>query len=66
MNLLCSHIYVVWLLVRAVTGGASDGYGKKNSYPSEHLARTNEPEAKQEIKKYLWLILNVKGRCNGT
>jgi len=21
----------------------------KNSYPSEHLARTNEPEAKQDI-----------------
>jgi hypothetical protein len=49
MNLLCSHIYVVWLLVRAVTGGASDGYGNKKSYPSEHLAQTNEPEAKQEI-----------------
>jgi len=40
---------VVWLLVRVVAGGASDGYGKKNIIPSEHLARTNEPEAKQKI-----------------
>jgi hypothetical protein len=39
---------VVWLLVRAVKGGASDGCGKKNNYSSEHLARTNEPEAKQD------------------
>ena len=27
-------VYVVWLLVRAVTGGASDGYGKKTSFPA--------------------------------
>ena len=26
-------LYVVWLLVRAVTGGAIDGYGKK-SFPA--------------------------------
>jgi len=44
---------VVWLLVRAVTGGAiTKAFGiiaKSNSYSSEHLAQTNEPEAKQEI-----------------
>jgi hypothetical protein len=41
---------IVWLLVRAVTGGASDGYGiKNNNGSSEHLARTKEPEAKQQI-----------------
>jgi hypothetical protein len=40
---------MVWLLVRAVTGGASDGYGKTYNRSSEHLARTNEPEAKQQI-----------------
>jgi hypothetical protein len=34
--------------VRAVTGGASNGYGKNKSRSSEHLARTNEPEAKQQ------------------
>jgi hypothetical protein len=27
-------LYEVWLLVRAVTGGASDGYGKKTSFPA--------------------------------
>jgi hypothetical protein len=37
----------VWLLVRAVTNGARAGYGKNNNRSSEHLARTNEPEAKQ-------------------
>jgi hypothetical protein len=35
--------------VNAVTGGASVGYDKKNNRSSEHLARTNEPEAKQGI-----------------
>jgi hypothetical protein len=34
--------------VRAVTGSASDGYGKNKNRSSEHLARTNEPEAKQQ------------------
>jgi hypothetical protein len=40
---------LVWLLVKAVTGGASDGSGKNKNSASEHLARTNEPEAKQHI-----------------
>jgi len=35
-------------VVRAVTGGASNGYAKTNIISSEHLARTNEPEAKQQ------------------
>jgi len=35
--------------VKAVTGGASDGYAKTYIISSEHLARTNEPEAKQQI-----------------
>jgi hypothetical protein len=41
----------VWLLVRAVTGGAiPKAFGImaiNNNRSSEHLARTNEPEAKQ-------------------
>jgi hypothetical protein len=44
---------VVSLLVRAVTGGAiPKAFGtmaKTNIILGEHLARTNEPEAKQEI-----------------
>jgi hypothetical protein len=44
---------MVWLLVRAVTGGAiPKAFGimaKTNSRYREHLARTNEPEAKQQI-----------------
>jgi hypothetical protein len=43
----------VWLLVRAVTGGAiPKAFGimaKNNNRSSEHLARTKEPEAKQNI-----------------
>jgi hypothetical protein len=35
----------VWLLVRAVTNSASEGYGKNNNRSSKHLTRTNEPEA---------------------
>jgi len=35
-------------VVRAVTGGASNGYAKTNIISIEHLARTNEPEAKQQ------------------
>jgi hypothetical protein len=35
--------------VRAVTGGASAGFAKTNIISCEHLARTNEPEAKQQI-----------------
>jgi len=51
--------FVVWLLVRAVTGGASDGYGKTNNRSSEHLARTKEPEAKQEILHIFdYLLIN--------
>jgi hypothetical protein len=41
----------VWLLVRAVTSGAIpkafEIMAKNNNRSSEHLARTNEPEAKQ-------------------
>jgi hypothetical protein len=58
-----SHIYksencaltlsTVWLLVRAVAGGAiPKAFGimaKTKNCSSEHLARTNEPEAKQQI-----------------
>jgi len=40
---------MVWLLVRTVTGGVSDGHGKTNNRSCEHLAQTNEPEAKQNI-----------------
>jgi hypothetical protein len=39
--------------VRAVTGGASDGYGKIKNFSSEHLARTSEPEAKQQISNII-------------
>jgi hypothetical protein len=35
--------------VKAVTGGASDDHVETNIISSEHLARTNEPEAKQKI-----------------
>jgi hypothetical protein len=46
-------LYVVWLLVRAVTGGAiPKAFGimaNNNNRSSVHLARTNEPEAKQNI-----------------
>jgi hypothetical protein len=35
--------------VRAVTGGARDGNGKTNNCSGEHVARTNEPKAKQDI-----------------
>jgi hypothetical protein len=45
--------FMVWLLVRAVTGGAIPKalgiMAKTNSRYREHLARTNEPEAKQQI-----------------
>jgi hypothetical protein len=45
---------VVWLLVRAVTGGAiPKAFGiwqKPNTYSCEHSARTNEPEAKQKFQ----------------
>jgi len=45
-------VYVVWLLVRAFTGGTiPKAFGimaKTSSYSSEHSAQTNEPEAKQE------------------
>jgi hypothetical protein len=44
---------MVWLLVRAVTGGAiPKAFGiisKTSSHSREHLAQTNEPEAKQNI-----------------
>jgi hypothetical protein len=43
---------VVWLLVRVVTGGAiPKAFGimaKSNNYSINHLARTNEPEAKEQ------------------
>jgi len=32
---------------------------KKNSYPSKHLARTNEPEAKQQIPNILGWFYNI-------
>jgi hypothetical protein len=47
---------VVWLLVRAVTGGASDGYGK-NQIP---VHASTEPEQMNQKPnknfKYLWLV----------
>jgi hypothetical protein len=43
-------ICIVWLLGRAVSGGASDGYVKyQTTKLASTPARTNEPEAKQKI-----------------
>jgi hypothetical protein len=53
-----------WLLVRAVTGGAiPKAFGiwqKPNTYSCEHVARANEPEAKQKYQiSFVGIILEV-------
>jgi hypothetical protein len=43
-------------LLRAVTGGARDGYAKANIISCEHLARTQEPETKHQISNiFVWI-----------
>jgi hypothetical protein len=45
-------VCVVWLLVRAGTGGTiPKAFGimaKSNSYSTKHLARTHKPESKEQ------------------
>jgi hypothetical protein len=51
--------YVVWLLVRAVTGGASDGYGEKQQLFPRAFSPNKRTRSQTKNLKYLWLVFTL-------
>jgi hypothetical protein len=51
-------LYAVWLLVRAVTGGACDGYAKKQKLSQRAFSPNKRTRSQTSNFKYLWLDLS--------